>query len=273
MSFLPNCNIKIYKLPDTTNPVWIGTTDEYGKATNINGAPSLRYGNYKVTSEHCDYDIQNIFNINDGTIEVDTFTIPGASEINMTIGCTSSITTHETNYDHSKLSSINNNILKDVIPAYAGFHQFPLPVNELTDDDFSDFTTYGQISSNISYTVYTASVTFDFVTSRYISTIPYILKYQLWATYYAGSAAYARIRIQVYNGAWIDFYAQTIYPPCTSGGPCTTNTGVVSISNVIPYYSNLSQIRILMEESAQADGQYLNNAGVNLYGTKILAFG
>lgn len=93
MPFLLNCILKIYKLPDTITPVWTGSTDVNGRAIDINGLPpSLKYGNYRAITERCDYDN-----------EIYDFAIPGTSVINMSIGCTSSITTHEATYDHSKL--------------------------------------------------------------------------------------------------------------------------------------------------------------------------
>ena len=94
MTFLPNCTIKIYKSSDTVNPVWIGTTDEYGRAIDIYGQPpNLRYGEYIAVAEHCDYN----------TEETIPFTVPETTVIPMSIGCTSSISTHETNYDHTRI--------------------------------------------------------------------------------------------------------------------------------------------------------------------------
>ncbi len=96
MTFLPNCNIKIYKSSDIVNPMWIGTTDSNGKAIDIySNPPNLRYGEYIAVAEHCDYDK-----------EITTpFTIPTTTVIPMSIGCTSSITTHETTYNHSLIGS------------------------------------------------------------------------------------------------------------------------------------------------------------------------
>lgn len=94
MPFLPNSNIKIYKTSDTVNPVWEGTTDSNGRATNIEGIPSLRYGDYVAVSKHCDYDDET----------TTPFTIPGTNVITMSVGCTSSISTHESIYDHSLIT-------------------------------------------------------------------------------------------------------------------------------------------------------------------------
>jgi len=91
MAFLPDATAKIYRLADLVNPIWIGYTDTNGKVIDAGGQlPSLSYGDYRIAIDHCDYDT-----------EIHDFSIPEISSLQLTIGCTSSITTHETVYNHA----------------------------------------------------------------------------------------------------------------------------------------------------------------------------
>lgn len=91
MAFLPDATAKIYRLADLVNPIWIGYTDTNGKVIDAGGQlPSLSYGDYRIAIDHCDYDT-----------EIHDFSIPEISSLQLTIGCTSSITAHETVYNHA----------------------------------------------------------------------------------------------------------------------------------------------------------------------------
>lgn len=255
MPFLPNCTLKIYKLPDTTTPVWTGNTNANGRAIDINGNPPLlRYGNYKAISEHCNYDT-----------EIYNFTIPGTSVINMSIGCTSSITNHETIYDHSKLSLINTNLLANVIPTVSGFTTFPSPINELTDDDWIDFTTPGWMSN-----VGIGTITFNLGSMKYISTMPYLLKYQLNGSWYAGGCPYSNFKVSVYNGLWFEIYSEQLSPTCYVSGGTYYNTGQKTINGIFAIYDNISQVQISL--AVDYSNSY-NEAYASINGTRIKAIG
>lgn len=95
MPFLPNATAKIYRTTDMINPVWIGFTDANGRVIDAGGIPpSLSYGDYVITLDHCDYNLETL-----------SFNIPRDTLLAATVGCTSSITAHEALYDHSKLTS------------------------------------------------------------------------------------------------------------------------------------------------------------------------
>lgn len=85
MTFLPNCIAKIYRTTDQINPVWIGFTDANGRVIDAGGIPpSLSYGDYVITLDHCDYNLETL-----------NFNIPRDTLLAATVGCTSSISTHE----------------------------------------------------------------------------------------------------------------------------------------------------------------------------------
>jgi len=91
MAYLPNATANIYLLSDLINPIWVGYTDTNGVVIDASGEPPmLPYGDYRIAIDHCDYDT-----------EIHDFSIPEISSLQLTIGCTSSITAHETVYNHA----------------------------------------------------------------------------------------------------------------------------------------------------------------------------
>jgi len=253
MAFLPDATAKIYRLADLVNPIWIGYTDTNGKVIDAGGQlPSLSYGDYRIAIDHCDYDT-----------EIHDFSIPEISSLQLTIGCSSSITTHETNYDHSKLATINVDVLAGLIPAYSNFSVFPLPVDELTDSDNDDFTTGGTTSGG------TALITFDLGSLKYVSVIPYTLKYQLWGSWYSGSCPYSMFQVNVFNGiTWIPLYNEQISPVCGVSGTTYYNSGAKTINGLFAIYDNISQIQLKLEAIPNGTN---NTANASISGTRIRA--
>lgn len=91
LGYIQDASAKIYSLSDLTTAIWTGTVNSTGKVVDTYGnSPYLSYGDYRVVIEKCDYDT-----------EISDFRVPDTSLVNLTIGCSSAITAHETIYDHS----------------------------------------------------------------------------------------------------------------------------------------------------------------------------
>lgn len=98
---LTEATVNIYQSGNPT-PVWSGITDSAGKvikSTTDTSPPLLTYGTYNLLVDKCDYDpISKLFNVPDETI------------MYLTVGCSSAISTHETTYNHSLISSTNTQL-------------------------------------------------------------------------------------------------------------------------------------------------------------------
>jgi len=255
LGYIQDASANIYSLTNLTVPIWTGTVNSTGKVVDSsNNSPYLSYGDYRVIIEKCDYDI-----------ETSDFRVPDASIVNLTVGCSSAITAHESIYDHSKLATINTDILAGLIPTYSNFSVFPLPTDELTDNDYDDFTTVGTTVGG------TSLITFNLGVLKYVSVIPYTLKYQLWGSWYSGSCPYSMFQVNVFNGIiWIPLYNEQISPVCGVSGTTYYNTGLKTINGLFTIYDNISQIQIKIE--ANPNGTY-NTANASVSGTRIRVIG
>lgn len=84
---------KIFSFSDLINPIWTGITNINGKVVDIyNNPPNLAYGNYRITVEHCDYDVQFL-----------DFTVPDQTILKLELPCSSALSTHS-----STMNSVHN---------------------------------------------------------------------------------------------------------------------------------------------------------------------
>jgi len=132
---LSNAFVSIYKEGDTV-PIWTGITDETGMVVSYTGdTPELRYGNYNIKIEHCDYDTL-----------VETLNVPSETVKSLTVGCSSAISRHEATYDHT-LIGVGGVVPSGTILPFAG--QI-IPIGYLLCDGSAvSRTTYSNLFSVI----------------------------------------------------------------------------------------------------------------------------
>jgi hypothetical protein len=261
MPFLPDSIAKIYKSSDLINPVWSGVTNSYGMVVDINGnKPYLSYGDYTVTIEKCDYDT-----------ETKSFNIPNESAFSMSVGCSSSITVHETMYDHSRLATMSADLLANKIPVINGFNQNPSPLIELTDNNWNDYTVPGIVQS-LAGGIKIGTITYDLESLKYVTVIIADLKFRLngW-NYSTIGTEVASIRVNVFNGTqWVRMYENT---KTESNAQVSFDSGLLSMSIPIYYYDNATHIQVELYVDSCCAPTTIENSTATLYGRRIRAIG